>query len=75
MIVVLCFMVRGGMKRDYLNPAPPESNKAKHKFSENRGQGTMSLAGAGQSPQIIAARQFPPTGVPEPNISKTKVLR
>ena len=58
------------MKRNYLNPAPPESNKAKHKFSANRGQGTMSLAGAGQSPQIIAARQFPSTGVYEPHLSK-----
>ena len=74
-IVVLCFMVRGGMKRDYLNPAPPESNKAKHKFSANRGQGTKSLAGAGRSPQTIAGRQFPPTGVYEPHISKPPGLR
>ena len=35
-----------------------EPNQAKRKFCAEPGQGTMSLAGAGRSPQILAGRQF-----------------
>ena len=74
-----------------------EPNKASRQACAFSGQGTMSLAGAGQSPRTIAEgnfrrkahpnptkasrqacaycrRQFPPTGVIEPNRSKSSDL-
>ena len=49
-------------------------NKQNASFAPTRGQGTMSLAGAGRSPQNYCRRHSPP-GAPEPHKASRNGLR